>query len=77
MQKEGRGERELRPKRTFGRGCEMKESREGWGFLGGNDREGSLECGAVVAELWRNLAENASRGNLNKFRPRWNANRWE
>lgn len=31
MQKEGRGERELRPKRTFGRGCEMKESRGGVG----------------------------------------------
>lgn len=45
-----RRERELRPKRTFGRGCEMKESRGGWGFLGGNDREGSLECGAVVVE---------------------------
>lgn len=28
----------------------MKESRGGWGFLGGNDREGSLECGAVVVE---------------------------
>lgn len=52
MQKEGREERErereLRPKRTFGRGCEMKESRGG----GGGFSEETIEKEVSSVEQW-------------------------
>lgn len=50
-----RRERELRPKRTFGRGCEMKESRGGWGGVSRRkrSRRKSRVWSSGGREIWR------------------------